>query len=563
VTGVQVPPQNLDAEASVLGAMLVAESALTAAIDRAGLVAGDFYLDKHRIIFEAIRDLFATSKPVDELSVADALKRRGKTEEAGGKHYVSELAAKVPAAGNAEHYAGIVKREAVERATRKIGQELQNGLAPADAIDRLRRLEAPSAASSLVSFSEIVARPVRFAWRDRIALGKITALAGRPKIGKGLLYSHLIAAVTRGNLDGELDGPRQAIILTTEDEPGDTLKPRLIAAGADLSRVSYFTMGSLDEPVPFRVPKDADELSRRVAETDAALVVLDPLVEFIDGKLDANKSQSVRQALASINAIAREHGCAVLSVVHLNKGLSTDALLRTEGSAAFSQVVRAGLMLGFDPSDPDGEDGSRRVLAVSSTNLAGIAPSLVYEISGAVVEGDTGEPIKTAQIAHVGESEVASHDLLRGREDEDARTDHDEATDFLLTELEDGPKPAGDVKRAAAAASVGPGALKRAKRHLGVSSTKAGMGGGWIWALPDQDAADLAVPFDDDPSPSSSSSPSGSRAKTRPSPSGSSREGDEGDGLGNAALDVGDAPTDRLPPHRADDWMFEDEGPAW
>jgi putative DNA primase/helicase len=99
---------------------------------------------------------------------------------------------------------------------------------------RARRNGNSEVTSHLTAFEEIVARPVRWAWQDRAALAKITALAGRPKIGKGLLYSHLIAEVTRGCLPGDLDGPRDAILVTTEDEPGDTLKPRLMAADADL-----------------------------------------------------------------------------------------------------------------------------------------------------------------------------------------------------------------------------------------------------------------------------------------------------------------------------------------
>ena len=174
--------------------------------------------------------------------------------------------------------------------------------------------------SHLTDFTEIVAKPVRWAWQDRAALAKITASAGRPKIGKGLLYAHLIAQVTRGELPGDLDGPRNAILVTTEDEPGDTIKPRLMAAGADLSRVSIFQMGSKDEPVPFRVPQDAAELGRRVEEKQAALVVIDPLMEFIDGKVDSHKSHPVRQAIAALNQIAREHGCAALVVLPPEQG---------------------------------------------------------------------------------------------------------------------------------------------------------------------------------------------------------------------------------------------------
>ena len=124
-TSTHVPPQNIEAEESVLGAMLVAEPALTRVIDEVKLNAADFYLDRHRAIFECAYDLYAASKPVDELSVSEALTQRNKIEEAGGKHYVSELAAKVPAAGNAKHYAEIVQQNSLLRRLLGAGQEIQ------------------------------------------------------------------------------------------------------------------------------------------------------------------------------------------------------------------------------------------------------------------------------------------------------------------------------------------------------------------------------------------------------------------------------------------------------
>ena len=120
-----VPPQNIEAEESVLGAMLVAEPALTRVIDEVKLNAADFYLDKHAAIFRCVHDLYAASKPVDELSVSEALVQRNQIEEAGGKHYVSELAAKVPAAGNAKHYAEIVQQNSLLRRLLGAGQEIQ------------------------------------------------------------------------------------------------------------------------------------------------------------------------------------------------------------------------------------------------------------------------------------------------------------------------------------------------------------------------------------------------------------------------------------------------------
>ena len=124
-TSTHVPPQNIEAEESVLGAMLVAEPALTRVIDEVKLNAADFYLDRHRAIFECAHDLYAESKPVDELSVAEALTQRNLIEQAGGKHYVSELAAKVPAAGNAKHYAEIVQQNSLLRRLLGAGQEIQ------------------------------------------------------------------------------------------------------------------------------------------------------------------------------------------------------------------------------------------------------------------------------------------------------------------------------------------------------------------------------------------------------------------------------------------------------
>jgi replicative DNA helicase len=120
-----VPPQNIEAEESVLGAMLVAEAALSRVIDEVKLNAADFYLDKHAAIFTCVHDLYAASAPVDELTVTEALIQHNQIELAGGKHYVSELAAKVPAAGNAKHYAEIVQQNSLLRRLLGAGQQIQ------------------------------------------------------------------------------------------------------------------------------------------------------------------------------------------------------------------------------------------------------------------------------------------------------------------------------------------------------------------------------------------------------------------------------------------------------
>jgi putative DNA primase/helicase len=358
--------------------------------------------------------------------------------------------------------------------------------------------------STLRTFEEIEARPIKWLWLYRIALGKIIGLAGRPKVGKGLLWSYLIAKVTRGELNGDLAEPRHVIVVTTEDEPGDTLKPRLIAAGADLARVSVFTMGAPEDSVPFRVPQDAQELGKWIAETNAALVVIDPLIEFVDGRADSHKSQDVRQALGSLNETARTYGCAILAVIHLNKSSSTDALLRHEASAAFTQVMRGSMLLGRDPDDPSGDRGSQRVLATTSSNLGPEAPSLLYRIEPAAVRGDAGERIDTARIIPIGESSADGEALL-GAVDDDARAERDEAVEFLRAELADGRKSAKAIWSASRDAGIGPSQLRRAKRVLRARAIKDGFHGGWVWKLPEGDDAKGTPPASPESSPSSSS----------------------------------------------------------
>ncbi|MFM9044694.1 MAG: DnaB-like helicase N-terminal domain-containing protein, partial [Solirubrobacterales bacterium] len=103
------PPHDTEAEASVLGAMLVSDPAVGRVIDDVRLRTEDFYLDRHRAIFEVMLDLYAKGDACDELTVRAALDSTGRTDEAGGANYVSELAAKVPAPGNARNYAQIVR----------------------------------------------------------------------------------------------------------------------------------------------------------------------------------------------------------------------------------------------------------------------------------------------------------------------------------------------------------------------------------------------------------------------------------------------------------------------
>src|SRR5437867_2340327 len=124
-TQTHVPPQNLEAEASVLGAMMVSEGAISPVILDVRLRDEDFYRERHRIVFRAITSLYEQSEPVDALTVSELLTQHGELAEAGGKEAVSELASTVPAPGNARHYAQIVKQNSLLRRLLATSQQIQ------------------------------------------------------------------------------------------------------------------------------------------------------------------------------------------------------------------------------------------------------------------------------------------------------------------------------------------------------------------------------------------------------------------------------------------------------
>jgi replicative DNA helicase len=140
-----VPPQNIEAEEYVLGAMMVAESSLDPVIVDVRLEERDFYRDRHRAIFGAIRELYNDSKPVDSLTVSDLLAQRGELDSAGGKDVVATLPSLVPAAGNARHYAEIVKQHALLRNLLGAAQQIQQSVherqgEPKDLAERAERI---------------------------------------------------------------------------------------------------------------------------------------------------------------------------------------------------------------------------------------------------------------------------------------------------------------------------------------------------------------------------------------------------------------------------------------
>lgn len=241
---------------------------------------------------------------------------------------------------------------------------------------------APSdMAPSLERASGLVPCPLEWLWPGRLAVGKLAILDGDPGLGKSLIALDLCARLTTGRPFPDAGAahpavaPAAVVILNGEDGSADTLCPRLRTLGADLDRVFLQSPAGVVGREPFRFPGHAPSLADAVARTGARLVVIDPIMAFLDRAVVTASDQSVRRALWPLAELAEVHRCTVLLVRHLTKSGKARSLYRGGGSIGIVGACRSALLAARDPLNP-----ARCVLGHVKSNLAALAPSLAYEL---------------------------------------------------------------------------------------------------------------------------------------------------------------------------------------
>ena len=331
--------------------------------------------------------------------------------------------------------------------------------------------------------SEIKPTRVPWFWPGWLPAGRLALLGGRPGDGKSSLTIDLAARLSTGSPlpDGHRPAaPLTVLILSGEDDPSDTIVPRLLAAGADLARV-VIANGTVVDTVTgiarsWVLPADVPELANLVRDSGADLVVIDPLAAFVATAVDTHRDAAVRSMLLPLSTMARHEKCAVIGVRHHRKGGALDARDAGTGSVAFTAAARIEWVAGRDP-----EDQGRRVLAVAKTNIAAVPPSRLYRLIPAEGEWDT------VAVRWEGTTTVTANELAASPVSAEERSEVDEAADFLREVLAAGPVEATTVKRQARAADISEkGSLRRAKDRLKVRSRKL-PDGPWVWELRDQD----------------------------------------------------------------------------
>jgi hypothetical protein len=311
-----------------------------------------------------------------------------------------------------------------------------------------------------VRLADVTPERVDWLWPGRLPLGKLVVVDGDPSVGKSTTAVDFAARISAGRAwpDGAPNRTGGVLLLSAEDGLADTIRPRLDAAGGDPSSVYALTeiryRDEHDEiqtrPVTMA---DVGDIEAAVKSVGAVLVIVDVLMAFLPSRIDSHRDQDIRSVLSGLAAMAERTSCCVLLLRHLNKAAGGSAMYRGGGSIGIIGAARVGLLAAVDP-----EDESRRVLAAIKSNLAAMPEALAYQLVDSPEHG-------CARVEWLGVSQHNAGQLLAGPQDEEERTERDEARDWLLDHLAGvgWEAPSAAIKKAARGEGISERTLKRAK----------------------------------------------------------------------------------------------------
>jgi len=335
----------------------------------------------------------------------------------------------------------------------------------------------------LTRASQIEPKPIDWLWHGYLAAGKFHILAGAAGTGKTNISLYMAATISNGSLgrscwpDKSYAPQGNVIIWTGEDGIEDTIVPRLIALGANMDNV-HVIQGAVENgrSRPFDFAKDLEELSQEIARVGKVmLVIIDSIVQAVAG--DSNKNSEVRRGLAPLIEIAEYHNFAVLGISHLTKGSKAkDPLDRVAGSLAFGAVARVVMITAKIKTESSTDMIPSCVLVRAKANIERDDGGFEYRIESAEFQAGT-RTISTSRICwNDTPLQGSAREILKFAETDDnvngKPSKVDEAAEFLIGNLANGPLPFPEIESRANAAGIKISAIQRAKLSLGIRSEK-------------------------------------------------------------------------------------------
>ena len=323
----------------------------------------------------------------------------------------------------------------------------------------------PTSKMVLRRASSITPEVLTWLWPNRIPFGKLTLFAGHPGIGKGMCTMYVAACASTGT--GWADQPNtnapiEAIIISSEDSAGDTLVPRLMAAGADLDKITIFdTMKTEKGEKAFGLDVDLPALHEALeSNPNIKLVIIDPIMNHL-GSIKGNVEQELRAALTPLGKLAEKFDIAVVLVTHFNKSIAQESIQRVGGAMGMVGAVRIAWTFTEDP-----QDGCRKMLPLKA-NLSPDTGGLTYEIVSADVDiNGQIQPVGHILFKDVSHSSVDSS--LKNTVGNAPKTKLQEVQEWLLEFLADGkPRPANEVWLAAQSLGFQKVTLQNAANKIG------------------------------------------------------------------------------------------------
>ncbi len=333
--------------------------------------------------------------------------------------------------------------------------------------------------ADFIQISKVKTRRVDWLWPNRIPLGTLTLLVGIGGVSKSVLTLYMAAQISTGRPwadSTEKQKPGSTIILSAEDDTSITIKPRLVATGADTDKIfelrgKKVTLpdGTVGNTFLYNLSKDMDLIhldNTLKAVPNPRLVIIDPYTAYMGNK-DSNSNTDVRSFLHPLAALAADHNVAIVGITHLNKNQDVAADFRILGSVGQQNAARMVWLVAADPDDYE-----RRYFVWLKGNLAPRHTGLAYHLQNTTIQTDDGYNSNMPVCAFEKEPvTLTAEELLAPRKKKSGRPrKQTDAGEWLEEFLSEGSVDSKDVFEAGEILGYSSATLNRVKSSMGIMS---------------------------------------------------------------------------------------------